>query len=72
MPYGCEKQKLFVMYGRQMSDENIRTAINAIIATNRKFKTTANIRVKKVWHKELVEFVEIHGLPDGYKHWDEK
>jgi len=70
MPYSCTKNHFYNMYGKQFPDTVLRREINAIISENRKSEP-ANLRVKIIRHKELVEFVAIHGLPEGYKNWDE-
>lgn len=68
LPYSCTKQQLVEMYLDQMPEATIRKSINVIIQASRcnlpvGFKKTTH----KVWHKELMEFVETYGVPRGYE-----
>lgn len=56
------------MYLDQIPEETIRKSINVIIEHCRS-GSPAGYRKKthKVWHKELMEFVETYGVPRGYE-----
>lgn len=67
MPFATTKAKLFEMYLSNYTETEIRIGINTIIADNRKYPADKPVYVKRIRHCELVEFVEIFGLPKGYK-----
>ena len=68
-PHACSKGDLVTMYLPQMSESYIIGEINTIIMNNRPNVVPADgsrPRVKRIFHKELMEFVAIHGIPYGY------
>ncbi len=68
LPYSTTKCSLLQMYGDQMADNYIRKEINLIIISCRGLPTNETPQVKKISHREFMEFVDIHGLPKGYSH----
>ena len=54
------------MYIDQMPELTIRVGMNAIIEDNRKnFATNAKF-AKRIFHTELMEFVETYGMPKNF------
>jgi len=67
LPYNTTKSKLFQWYMTcGISEKDIRSGINAIIADKRKISAGQTIYEKNVRHAELMEFVDQFGLPKGY------
>lgn len=66
LPYACSKQKLYVMYADQMSEDTIRREINNIIIDFRKLTPGTQPKVQMIRHLELQEFVATHALPRGF------
>ena len=68
LPYSCTKQQLVEMYLDQMPEATIRQSINVIIEASRSHLPTGYKKTThKVWHKELMEFVDTYGAPKGYE-----
>ncbi|AXG72953.1 hypothetical protein DVK85_01375 [Flavobacterium arcticum] len=67
LPYCVTKSQLMYLYRNDLTDSDIRKGINTIIADNRKLPNDKPVCVKRVRHTEFIEFVEIYGLPEGYK-----
>jgi hypothetical protein len=68
LPHSTNKAKLMQLYlASGMTERQIRTGINLIIADSRKMPNDKAVCVKNLWHKELMEFVNTYGLPKGYK-----
>lgn len=65
-PFSCSKSKLYEMYGNQMPTSLITADINTIIIDNRRLPKSKTPRCSKITHKELKEFVALHGIPKGY------
>lgn len=64
-PSGCFKKDLLKMYLNQMTESDILRGINEIIRENRKLPP-GPIYVQRIRRKELLEFADIYGLPQGY------
>jgi len=67
LPFSVTKGKLLELYGNQMADSFIIKEINTIIVANRRIDKNVNPKVVKVLHIEFMEFVELYGLPQGYR-----
>lgn len=68
LPYSINKKRLTALYmASGMTEKQIRVGINSIIADNRKLPADKPVNVQNIWNCELMEFVEVYGLPKGYK-----
>jgi hypothetical protein len=67
MPYSCTKKKLYEIYCQDLTVRQIRNGINTIIKSNRNLPKFHTTKVKQIFNKELVEFIEVYGLPRNYE-----
>lgn len=67
LPHTVRKSQLMYLYRNDLTEKQIREGINTIIADNRKIPADKPVYVQLIWRKELIEFVETYGLPEGYK-----
>lgn len=67
LPYSVSKKQLTALYlVSGMTERQIRKGINEIISEKRNIPID-KVTVRNVWHCELMEFVEVYGLPKGYE-----
>lgn len=67
IPFSCTKEKLVEMYLDQISEKDIRKAVNEIIEDFAKTrKISSNKWSRRIPHIVLAEFMDTYGLPNGY------
>ena len=62
--YVRTKAKLYELYASQYSERDMRFYINDII---KQYRPSANQYRKVISTQEFLTFVELYGLPDGYR-----
>lgn len=67
LPYSVTKSQLQYLYEGNLTVVDIRAGINNIIRKTRNLSPDNKVRCKKVYHNELMLFVEEFGLPEGYE-----
>lgn len=66
LPWNPKKQQILNMYP-DLSEKQLRKEMHIIIRANRKLHPKEKIKDHRLYHSEMLELINLIGLPKGYE-----